>query len=400
MVQILRTNYLRKSISLFRQVGLYSLFILFERLLPAKNNYWCFCTWPGQYAHTMDNPRAVFEEVKNDKSIVKIVLRKRGQVSSSAASEGVNIIFVDAESILGAYFLSISKVVLLGYALIGLTSYSRFLTRKHHIVQLWHGVPLKRIGKLFPGEKHWDRETAKYAAIVCSSEPDRDVMSAAFSPVSKENVWMSGLPRNSLILKPEIHLPIDYRKELDRLRERLSGRRFVLYAPTWRDGENGIYDFSAEEICTLEKLLDKHNAVFGIRAHANRRVEDSGSRKGPLMFVNDFPDVNMLLRVADILITDYSSIYIDFLLTDKPILFFTYDIDRYISERGFLYKLTDAMTGAWFTTFDELVMRLESALENGVDEKEQYLRVRSLFHAHDNKSAQTVADKIRGLVSA
>ena len=86
-------------------------FQLFDRLLRVRDDYWCFCTW-DRHPHTLDNPRAVFEEVKDDPSIRKIVLQK----VPGERTAGRNVRFVAAESVAGAYYLARSRMVLTGYA--------------------------------------------------------------------------------------------------------------------------------------------------------------------------------------------------------------------------------------------------------------------------------------------
>ena len=106
-----------------------------------------------------------------------------------------------------------------------------------------------------------------------------------------------------------------------------------------------------------------------------------------------------MLRATDVLITDYSSIYIDFLLTGRPVLPFTYDIDSYVSERGFLYDLEDALPASWFRTADELIARLDAALSGEGVEPRRYEAAKRLFHAHGNAAAADVTSRIRALMS-
>lgn len=376
-------------------------FYILDHLLPLRNDYWCFATWHGSYPHTMDNPRAVFEEIKNDPAIVKIVLLKPNRHLDKQFIEGRNVVAVNVESLRGAYYLARAKIVMTGYGLSGLCSYASLISTRHKIVQLWHGIPLKRIGKLFPGEKYWDAETPRYAATVCSSEQDQTIMAAAFAPLAKENVWLCGLPRNDLFLKTEPELPLDYLQHLNELRRRMASRRFVLYAPTWREGEDGIYAFSSQQLTKLDEVLKKHNAALGIRAHANRRIESAFMQgSDAIFFVNDLPDVNVLLRATDVLVTDYSSIYIDFLLTGRPILHFTYDIDSYVKERGFLYEIDEAVASTWFRTFDELIARLDDALAGKATDVERYANAKRLFHTHSGASAAAATQKIKLLAES
>lgn len=380
-----------------RQLARAGAFVIMERLLPVDDRLWVFCSWAGTFPHTQDNPRAVFEEIKSDPTIKKVVLLKSPAMPDSAlAREGADVHFVPAESLRGAYFLARAHIVALGYAIGVMTSYSKHLTKKHHIAQLWHGIPLKRIGRLFPDERWWESETPLYAAAVCSSERDQELMAGAFAPIPKERVWLTGLPRNDLILKPEARLPADYRRQLDDVRRRLDGRRLVLYAPTWRQHGVGIYDFTDDEQAAMTALLTRHGAVFGIRGHANRRGGAERPMPESFIFLNDVPDANLLLRVTDVLVTDYSSIYIDYLLRDRPILHFAYDLEAYVQERGFLYDTEEAFAGPALRTMDDVLDNLERAL-SGAPLDDRHAAARGLFHTHPGDSAPAVAARMRAL---
>ena len=376
-------------------VFLKACFIFLEIVLPKNKNYWCFCTWQS-YPHTLDNPRAVFEVVKSDPEICKIILRKDN--SGLNHSDGLNVKFVDAESIRGVYFTARSRVILLGYSLGGLSSYSNLITRRHCIIQLWHGIPLKKIGMLFPEEKFWPRETGKYSATVCSSSQDKEFMTRAFSPIPEDRVWQTGLPRNDTILKDERLLPDDYLAALREYRARIDGRKLVLYAPTWRIDSSNIYVFSDKELAQLDEVLESNNAVFAVRGHSNVRshqLMDGESGSFRIIDANAIADVNILLRLADVLITDYSSIYIDYLITGRPILHFTYDLESYYKERGFLYDIDTAFASKEFLRFEDLIEKLDKALKGEGVDKEQYRRARELFHDHGDQSSAIVVGEIK-----
>ena len=318
--------------------------------------------------------------------------------SEYVSSKGVNVKFVDAESLKGAYYAARSKVILLGYSLAGLSSYSYLLTARHSIIQLWHGIPLKRIGMLFPEETFWPKETVKYAATVSSSTSDKNFMAQVFSPLAEDRVWQSGLPRNDIILMDEKKLPDDYLSMLQTLRERVNGRTLVLYVPTWRIDSANRYSFSDNELTRLNKVLDSHDAVLAIRGHSNVRakklmnVKSSDTR---IIDVNNVPDVNILLRLTDILITDYSSIYIDFLITGKPILHFTYDLEEYYKERGFLYDINDAFASQEVLSFDDLLNNLDNTLSKGISDENRYVRVKELFHEYVGNGSAGVVENIK-----
>ncbi len=347
----------------------------------------------------MDNPRAVFEEIRDEPGIKKIVLM-RGPRQPPDGFEGNNVEFVPMESFRGAFYVARSKYLLIGYAISRMSSYSFFLSRRHDVIQLWHGIPLKRIAHLFDGESHWDRETPYYKATVCSSPKDKEIMTQAFAPIKPENVWLTGLPRNDRILKPKDRLPRDYQHDLEKLTSRIGGKKLVLYAPTWRNSSIGIYDFTRQELDQLEGLLRKYNAVLGIRAHSNRAgnlQERKDDKQSSLLWLNDIKETNLILRVTNILISDYSSIFIDFLLLDRPIHHFVYDIEEYLDERGFLYDFDEVIGGSKALNFEQLLNQLEDSLAGRDSWREQRENSLQVFHQHPEHSSAEVVRHIKSL---
>jgi CDP-glycerol glycerophosphotransferase len=261
---------------------------------------------------------------------------------------------------------------------------------------------LRRIGQLFPRESWWAAETHKYSAMLASSERERGLRAEAFRPVPPERIWVTGLPRNDILLHDEGSLPADYRAQLEDLRSLLRGRRLVLYGPTWRDHEEEHYRFSPEEANRLAELLRRHRAVLGIHGHPNVRHRGWYQVQSPpeeILHIGHFPDVTLVLRETAVLLTDYSSIFLDFVLTGRPILHFAYDYDAYIQSRiGFMYEPQEMFAGPVSRTFDELLQHLDHALAHGVADRQQYDRVRDRFHQHGRNSGAAVAQLIRGLI--
>jgi CDP-glycerol glycerophosphotransferase len=377
------------------------LFRVWERLVPVDDKLWCFCTWESHY-HTLDNPRAVLEAALRDRADIKAVVLQKVRGGDVEARNTARIRFVPAESLRGAWYLARSGVVLTGYGLWGMSSYAADLTRKHRIIQLWHGIPLRYIGRLYARETRWEAETPKYTAMVASSERERENLARAFAPVPAENIWVTGLPRNDFILGEEALLPPDYAGHLGDLRTALAGRRLVLYAPTWRDREEDHYQFTPAESAALSEMLRGHRAVLGIRGHANvRHLPFYSAASDGILNMKEYPDVNVVLRETEVLITDYSSIFLDFLLMDRPILHFVYDFDAYLQKRvGFLYEVDEAFPGPMSRTFPELLAHLDAALAHGVADRVRYHRVRELFHRHDGDSGLAVARRILALNEA
>ena len=79
---------------------------------------------------------------------------------------------------------------------------------------------------------------------------------------------------------------------------------------------------------------------------------------------------------------------------------FYYDLDSYVNERGFLYRLEEAFAGPGFSTFNELIMKLSKLLTgNESDVDEQYHKAYKLFHSHGNEPALDIVKRIKSLAT-
>ena len=112
------------------------------------------------------------------------------------------------------------------------------------------------------------------------------------------------------------------------------------------------------------------------------------------MFFNEHPDVSVVLREASVLVTDYSSIYIDFMVTKRPCVFFAYDLESYVSERGFLYDYESAIAGPNARTFHELYNALSLALAANGAVDDLYRSSEALFHQHDRFPSRRVIENV------
>ncbi|MBT2401593.1 CDP-glycerol glycerophosphotransferase family protein [Streptomyces sp. ISL-100] len=210
------------------------------------------------------------------------------------------------------------------------------------VVQTWHGTPLKRIGADLLG-------TPKANLAYIASLPQR---SRQFSLFVSPNAFTTPIMTHAFQLKCEVleagypcndvfHAE-DREKTAARVREQLGipeGKKVVLYAPTWRDDqryEGKRFKLDQQvDLTAAEKALG-HDHVFLYRKH--NKVLDSipGAGQGFVYDVAAYPDIADLYLIADVLITDYSSVLFDFAHSGRPMLFFTYDLEHYRDTlRGF-----------------------------------------------------------------
>jgi CDP-glycerol glycerophosphotransferase (TagB/SpsB family) len=370
---------------------------------PTFDHWWAFpvCAFTHRFT---GNERALFEAVKDDPSIKKIVLTRKKYVEV----DGKNVVVLPLRSRDGQHYLMRARQIFIKH------SPTRNIVfpvspRLHNIINLWHGVPLKRIGyaSLDMRDKlgRLSKEHRKCRAVIAASSVDAMAMASAFYPLSYNDVWVTGLPRHDFITRPQDELPAHLREQSARLEQLLDGRRLVLFVPTFRQAqEDAYYRFGQQELAWLSQWLERNRAVIGVREHMadQARVYRTALETIGALNLSDtwFEDVEVLYRHASVLLTDYSSCFIDFMLTGRPAISFAYDFEQYVhGERGLFYEMEQVFPGPVCRDFQELQVALETCFDPpGPLERERYAWKRRLLLAHaDDANAWRVAQQVKGL---
>ncbi|MFF7454945.1 CDP-glycerol glycerophosphotransferase family protein [Kitasatospora sp. NPDC008115] len=292
--------------------------------------------------------------------------------------------------------------------LVGNTHFPDFLQRRpgQVVVQTWHGALLKRIAH--DVDNAWladqgylaalDRETPHWSLLVSPSPFATPVLRRAFRYGGE--ILESGYPRNDVLARPD-------RRRAAAVRHRLGipeGRRVVLYAPTWRedrprpDGDGFRLDLRLDLDRARKALGDDH--VLLLRPHAHVREPLTGTGDGFAVDCADYPDVQELLLITDVLVTDYSSIVFDFAITGRPVLFFTYDLAHYRdSLRGFAFDFEAQAPGPLLDDSAALVEALRELADTGgavpAGYAERYRRFQEVHCAlDDGGAARRVVDRM------
>ncbi|GEM80854.1 CDP-glycerol glycerophosphotransferase family protein [Vibrio superstes] len=244
----------------------------------------------------------------------------------------------------------------------------RFLTnKKREIYNVWHGIPLKTIRHLDKGrftDAFLDFESNNLDGLVCSSNLDRAVMASCFNlPPSK--CILSGLPRADLLGLRGLEWFTDPQEE--ELVNTLSGRKLVSWMPTYRGTwkeYNEINAFSKDEELLLSKFLKENNAVLGIRPHKFSKLQAMPilEENGLLVNLEHYLITNTVLKHTHTLITDFSSVWLDYSLISSNICLYLFDEAEYGGDRGMIYPLKTVLTGEISTDFSSLLMSLESMI--------------------------------------
>ncbi|MFI7338562.1 CDP-glycerol glycerophosphotransferase family protein [Streptomyces sp. NPDC050085] len=235
------------------------------------------------------------------------------------------------------------------------------------VVQTWDGTPLKRIGADLTDTLYADHDqlallpklSRQWDVLVAPSRWSAPHLSRALGYDGE--VLAAGSPRNDVLFAA----PDAARERAGRLRRDLGidpGKRIVLYAPTYRDHlahspgrfrHEPAFDFAAAE----RELAADHVLLVRKHPHATGRL--GGARAPFVRDVTAHPSAAELLLIADVLVTDYSSLMFDFAHTGRPMLFHTYDLEHYRDTvRGFYLDFEDRAPGPLLSTTDEVVSAL------------------------------------------
>ena len=379
-------------------------FLAADQASPKYGHWWAFpvCAFTRVFS---GNERAIFEEVKDDASIRKIVLTRGIHVEVG----GTNVEVVSLRSPLGQYLLMRCGTAFIKHSPTRNLVYP-LSADLHNLINVWHGIPFKRIGYASLDMQHKRqaiaREHAKCRAVISSSQVDSMAMASAFYPLSYNDVWPTGLPRNDFILRSFDRLPEDFKAEEGKLRELLAGRRLVLFMPTFRNAqEEAYYRFADEEIDWLGEWLARNDAVLGMREHMadSARTYTRMLERIDTIDLSDqkFPNVEVLYRCSSALITDYSSCFIDYMLTGKPAVSFAYDYESYANvERGSFYDLEFVFPGPVCRTFHGLGTALETLFEprSGAEQVLFEWKRRLFFDQVDDCSSARLVARVGELV--
>lgn len=253
--------------------------------------------------------------------------------------------------------------------LINNTSFPReFAKRPGQVyVNTWHGIPLKRMGYDVPdgatGARNILRNLVAADYLVSANAYMTDVMyKQAFKldGIYRGTVIQAGYPRIDGQFLNE-HGQARVREELRAKGVAVDEREIILYAPTWRGDSFQDPDFDLENLVRLVEEVtrridtNRHQVLVKVHQFVYRRATFDWRLQG-LLVPNDVP-VNSLLGVTDVLVTDYSSLFYDFLAQDKPVVFYTPDLDDYDEGRGF-YAPPSTWPGPVVRTVEDLAEEL------------------------------------------
>lgn len=367
---------------------LYALFFNMSRILPLKKNRIAFVA-PHNGGEN-DSLGTLRSYVQNAGGFETVTISTRDLIIDKSNIKSLISSCLKAAGFftLKAKALATAKYVFLNDNFMPMASL-RF-SKDAVITQLWHAEgAFKKFGLSAPlTDEVREREkkcSASLTYIVCSSKNVAPVYAEAFG-VDESKILPLGAPRiDSLLCERDTD---GIRAAFDEKHPECKGKKLILYAPTFRDDPEtdknivkniDMQAFSrelGEEYCLLIKL---HPQI-----HSGEPVEGT-------VDVTQGHDIGDLTLICDMLITDYSSVCMDFALLSKPCIFFAFDLEEYEKERSFYFDYESYVPGTVARDFNEVI----NAIKSPVNDKEKLHRFRDFnFDYIDCNNTKRIFDSI------
>lgn len=235
----------------------------------------------------------------------------------------------------------------------------QFKKKKTIYLNTWHGCgPLKIDGNQQKGRKDYDYSNVD---IMCSGSTWQDSFFMNSMNVKEESIIRCGMPRNDDLFNAS-------EGRIKQLIEKYGinpKKKIILYAPTWRDTNNFVIPLNFKRL--KKELGDSYCILF--RAHHLVASEMNIEFDDFCMDFSGQYNVNELMLISDILITDYSSILSDFSLLEKPIVLFAYDYEQYKKDRGLYSDLNILFPGNVCEDEESLIKKIKTLNYDAESEK-------------------------------
>lgn len=375
------------------------LFSLLGIILPKNNNLIVFESFLGkQYS---DNPRAIYEYLKEHYPHYKMywsVERK-----SLYKFENLDVKYMRRFSLKWMYVMNRAKYWVSNSRL------PLWIPKPKNTIylQTWHGTPLKRLAAdieevHMPGtntekyKRNFLNEVKKWDYLVSPNPYSTEIFKRAFQ--FDKVLIESGYPRNDYIVKNK-----NNEFEIKKIKEKNNlplDKKIILYAPTWRDNQfygKGRYKFEIPlDLNLLQKEL-KDEYIIILRMHYLIAENlDLSKYDGFAYDFSSYEDIRELYLIADLLVTDYSSVFFDYAILKRPMLFYVYDIEEYRDRlRGFYFDFEKEAPGPLLYTTDKLIETIKNI--DGIFK--EYRKKIEDFHQQfcnleDGKASQRVVEKV------
>lgn len=360
-----------------------------------------------------DNSRHLYEWIlRNRPDLYPVWLTKNQTVYNTLKEQGKPVALMASWA--GITYLAHARIGVFTNSLHDLALSPFIIPDTLRLIALRHGKSVKRVRfarvehKISPKEaieRSYESKLIYYA--ISTSEFISDIQEESLQ-IGRQKHIVTGYPRNDVLLSPTGEMQVRWERYLNGL----NPTKIVLYAPSWRHGRERTRffpfpDFDSDDLTTF---LKHRRILLLLRPHLNdfSRYPDLRAFLDELAAGSDFirvashevfPDVSMVLPFMDTLISDYSSLYHDFLLLDRPLMFIPYDYEDFARKNGFHYDYFEYLPGPAVDTFSDFCYQLDQIYQETDVYQQKRRKLSGLIHTYqDSSSCERVTaliDKIR-----
>ncbi len=289
--------------------------------------------------------------------------------------------------------------------------YTDFIFGNFNFIQTWHGITIKKLGihaleekKGLPGQSFLSKQKVrnfmkkyrlmsmmKYKLILSTTENQDNLLKDIFL---NPNVVTLGYPRNDLFFNRKLLF-----SDLYNLFNLKNYKKIFLYAPTFRDTNDSVKPFSDIFLRNLDTYFTENEYLLIIKKHPlQKNLLLPEGLKNIFDYSSQIIDLHEILYFTDVLISDYSSASNDFILTEKPVIYYNYDLQEYEKTcRGFYYDYYEIFAGPFANNENELFEKIKNIeqISSSEDYKTKYEKQLNFFHKfRDGNSCKRLIDYI------
>ena len=383
----------RKIKSNPRAFACYLYFHLFTKM-KMKDNWVLFESFFGK--SYSDSPKYIYEYLNqaypSEYKCIWVINDKKTKIPYGA-------IKVKRFSIRYAYYFARCK-----YDVLNVRQPNWIRKRKGNVfLETWHGTPLKRLvfdqeevcGASPLHKQQFYRQSRDWDYLISDNGFSTETFKRAF--LFHNEIVECGYPRNDVLYAP------DKEVRIIKLKDQLGipkDKKTILYAPTWRDDEyygKGEYKFALKlDLRELKRQLGDEYVLL-LRTHYY--IADSIDTTGIEDFafnVSKYNDISELYLISDLLITDYSSVFFDYANLRRPILFYTYDLEKYRDMlRGFYLDIEKEMPGPLLFTEEEVIAAIKDITNIEKRYQDKYDEFYERFcHVDDGNASKRIVERV------
>lgn len=352
-------------------------------VIPKDKNKILFSAWFGKkYA---DSSMYVYEYMLNNTKYDVWWYTREKNIYQQLKKEGKKVVL--ASSFKGIYY-QIRAIMLVSS--VQLADFNPYLLKNCIYLDLDHGFPIKQSGFEQPGTTtrlisyHLLLRRGIDYYMSASSEFVKVIISNGFK-VDSNHIVKCNKPRTDIFFDSSLRAGINL--NIEKIRK--EHKKIISYLPTQRScGKVAINISQIMDLAYIQKLCEKHDTIFIIKKHFYHKneVENLDNYPNIIDITQEDIETQTLLYQSDVLISDYSACYIDYLLLDRPIILYAYDFEHYLqTERGLYLKFEDNNCGYKVFNSEQFNVALESVCNDWKDEKHAIGRkeIRDMYFAED-----------------